>query len=129
MEHVLLVEDDAILRKLVGNFLKAESYIVEEAGSVEEAKYIIDTELIDIIVADFQLGMGTARDLYEWLVLKYPKMKDQFIVVSGWLDIEGFPYFLGKPFRVDDLIGVIRQAMQGSIGEIPPPSSRVRKKA
>jgi DNA-binding response OmpR family regulator len=114
VEHVLLVEDEPTLRKLVCTFLRAEDYIVEEADSVEGAKSIIDTELIDLIVADFRLGADTATSLYQWLLEKYPGMKDRFIVVSGWPDVEGFPYFLAKPFRVDDLIEVIKQATRSS---------------
>ena len=72
MEHVLLVEDEPVLRKLVCTFLRAEDYIVEEADSVEEAKLIIATELIDLIVADFRLGPDTANDLYKWLLEKHP---------------------------------------------------------
>lgn len=127
MEHVLLVEDEPVLRKLICTFLRSEDYIVEEADSVEGAKLIIDTELIDLIVADFRLGVDTANDLYQWVLEKYPRMKDRFIVVSGWPDIEGFPYFLAKPFRVGDLIEVIRQAMRGSTSEVAPPNSMIRE--
>lgn len=118
MEHVLLVEDEPVLRKLICNFLRSDGYVVSEADSVEGSKSIIDTELIDLIVADFQLGDQTANDLYQWVLDKYPRMKGRFIVVSGWPDIEGFPHFLSKPFRVYDLIEVIRQAMGGSEGGV-----------
>ena len=127
MEHVLLVEDEPVLRKLICTFLRSEDYIVEEADSVEGAKLIINTELIDLIVADFRLGTDTANDLYQWLLEKYPRMKDRFIVVSGWPDIEGFPYFLAKPFRVNELIEVINQAMKGSANEVAPPNSVIRE--
>lgn len=105
-----MVEDEPVLRRLVGNFLRAEGYTVDEADSVEGAKRIITTELIDLIVADFGLGAGTATDLYQWLVDKYPRMKSRFIVVSGWPDLDGFPYFLSKPFRLTDLIAIIKLA-------------------
>lgn len=121
MEHVLLVEDEPVLRKIICTFLRSEGYIVGETDSVEGAKYIIDTELIDLIVADFRLGSSTANDLYQWVLEKYPRMKDRFIVVSGWPDIEGFPYFIAKPFRVDDLIKVIRQVMKGFQDKLDPP--------
>lgn len=113
MEHVLLVEDEPVLRKLVGTFLRAEDYIVEEADSVEGAKRIITTEVIDLIVADFSLGASTATDLYQWLVDKHPRMKSRFIVVSGWPDLDGFPYFLAKPFRLTELTSIIRLAITG----------------
>lgn len=106
-----MVDDEPVLRKLVSTFLRAEGYSITEADSVEGAKQTLDTESIDLIVSDFQLGVNTAGELYQWVLQKYPKMRSRFIVVSGWADIDGFPYFLAKPFRVDDLIKVIRQAM------------------
>ena len=123
MEHVLLVEDEPVLRKLVCTFLRAEDYIVEEADSVEGAKLIIDTELIDLVVADFRLGPDTASNLYQWVIEKYPRMKDRFIVVSGWPDVDGFPYFLSKPFRVNELITLIQLAVSRQYIEDPPKSS------
>lgn len=120
MEHVLLVEDESVLRKIVCTFLRAEGYIVGETDSVEGAKRIIDTELIDLIVADFRLGKDTANDLYQWVLEKYPRLSGRFIVISGWPDIKGFPYFLEKPFRVDELIKVIRQVMREASGEVTP---------
>jgi DNA-binding response OmpR family regulator len=115
VEHVLLVEDESALRKMICTFLRAEDYIVEEADSVDSAKYIIDTGLIDLVIADFSLGAGTATNLYQWILEKYPKMKNRFIVVSGWPDIEGFPYFLAKPFRVHELIEIIKLATKSSM--------------
>jgi DNA-binding response OmpR family regulator len=128
VEHVLLVEDEPVLRKLICTFLRSEDYIVEEADSVEGAKRIIDTELIDLIVSDFRLGPDTAGDLYQWLLEKYPRMSSRLIVISGWPDIEGFPYFLPKPFRVGELITIIRMAMDLPITEeVAAPNSRTRE--
>jgi DNA-binding response OmpR family regulator len=111
VEHVLLVEDEAILRKVFCTFLRAEGYRVEEASTVEEAQCIIDTELIDLVVSDLKLGLQSAEDLYQWILSKYPAMQDRFIVVSGWPEVEGFPYFLPKPFHIDALIELINVAL------------------
>jgi len=108
MNRVLLVEDESALRKLIRTFLKAENYIVEETDSVEGAKRIIATGLVEVIVADFKLGAGTATELYQWLVDKDLQLKDRFIVVSGWPDLEGFPYFLSKPFHLTELVSTIK---------------------
>ena len=111
MEHVLLVEDEPILRKMFCTFLRADGYIVEEASTVEDAKSIMDTELIDMVVSDLKLGLQSAEDLYQWILSKYPDMRDRFIVISGWPDVEDFPYFLPKPFHIDALLDLINVAM------------------
>jgi len=114
MEHVLLVEDEPILRKMFCTFLRAEGYIVEAASTLDEAKLLLDNELIDLVVSDLRLGSGSADDLYKWILGKYPAMKERFIVISGWPEVEGFPYFLAKPFHIDALIEIIKLAMRGS---------------
>lgn len=114
MEHVLLVEDEPILRKMFSTFLKAEGYTVEVASTVAEAQHIINTEIIDLVVSDLKLGLQTAHDLYQWVLERYPGLGGRFIVISGWPDVEGFPYFLPKPFHIDALINLIRQAIDDS---------------
>jgi DNA-binding NtrC family response regulator len=111
VEHVLLVEDEPMLRKMFCTFLRAEGYIVEEASSVDRAKSIIDTEIIDIVISDLKLGLQSAEDLYQWILGKYPDMRDRFIVISGWPEVEGFPYFLPKPFHIDALLELLNVAL------------------
>jgi DNA-binding response OmpR family regulator len=123
VEHVLLVEDEPVLRKMFCTFLRAEGYIVEVAKTIDEAKCLMDTELIDLVVSDLRLGSESAEDLYQWIVDKYPAMKERFIVISGWPEVEGFPYFLAKPFHIDALIDLIQLAMRGSsIMDLAPQS-------
>ena len=106
-----MVEDEPMLRKMFCTFLRAEGYIVEEASTVDGAKSIIDTELIDMVVSDLKLGLQTAEDLYQWILSKYPGMRDRFIVISGWPEVEGFPYFLPKPFHIDALFELLNVAL------------------
>ena len=111
MEHILIVEDEAALQRMFATFLRSEGYLVELASTVEEAQHIIDTELIDLVVSDLKLGLKTAYELYSWLIEKYPRMQGRFIVMSGWPDVEGFPYFLAKPFRIDALLRLITSVL------------------
>jgi two-component system response regulator HydG len=128
VEHVLLVEDEPILRRMFCTFLRAEGYIVEDAKTLDEAKRILDTELIDLVVSDLKLGLESAEDLYQWVVERYPAMKERFIVISGWPEVEGFPYFLEKPFHIDTLIETIKLAMKGSSIVGLAPMGEIREK-
>ena len=115
-----MVEDEPMLRKMFCTFLRAEGYIVEEASTVSEAKSIIATELIDLVVSDLKLGLQSAEDLYKWISGQYPDMRDRFIVISGWPEVEGFPYFLSKPFHIDTLLDLINVALgrTSSVGRL-----------
>src|SRR5512139_342454 len=76
---VLLIEDDAVDQVAFKRFLDAEhrelSYRV--AGSVSEAKKILETEAFDVVVTDYLLGDGTAFDVLE-LNLESP-----VIIITG----------------------------------------------
>lgn len=57
---VLLVEDDALVRLTLADFLEAASLEFLEAGSAEEALAILNNpaQLVDVLVTDLDLGPG-----------------------------------------------------------------------
>ncbi len=77
--HVLLIEDDKIDQMAFERMVKNEhlSYDYTIAGSVTEAKYLLNSSKFDFIIADYLLGDGTAFDLFD-LINGTP-----FIFVTG----------------------------------------------
>ena len=108
---ILLVEDEPIVRKLLRNFLEMLGFRVVETSTVEEAQAIISVELVDLIISDYMLSGKSGRYLYEWLLEVYPRLANRFIVISGWPDVEGFPWFIAKPFTLKVLEEVVRKAL------------------
>jgi DNA-binding NtrC family response regulator len=80
-------------------------------GGFRLSSSLSTTELIDLVVSDLKLGLQSAEDLYKWISGQYPDMRDRFIVISGWPEVEGFPYFLYKPFHIDTLLDLINVAL------------------
>ncbi|MCZ6774823.1 MAG: sigma 54-interacting transcriptional regulator [Ignavibacteria bacterium] len=68
--RVLLIEDDQIDQMAFKRFVKAEnlSYDYIIAGSVSEAKSVLDSEKFDIVILDYLLGDGTAFDLFDSII-------------------------------------------------------------
>jgi ActR/RegA family two-component response regulator len=69
MINLLLVEDDIVDQKA---FLRAmrtgqTRYDYSIAGSVREARSLMQSVRYDVILADYQLGDGTALDIMETL--------------------------------------------------------------
>lgn len=64
---VLLIEDDAIDRMAFKRLVVKEnlSYDYTLTGSISEARRILSSDPIDIIIADYFLGDGTAFDILE----------------------------------------------------------------
>ena len=73
---VLLVEDDPLNRRMLGELLRRRGYEVELAASVTEA---VERGPADVVVADAHLPDGTARDVAD----AFEPSSTPMIVLSG----------------------------------------------
>lgn len=66
-EKILLVEDNAVNRRLAGFILRSQGYQVSEATTAQEAFEMLKTERPDLIVMDIQLpgkdGLEITKEL------------------------------------------------------------------
>ena len=85
-ETILVVDDDAGIRRLVTATLMPLGYTVIEAGSGEEALQIAATEpgLIDLLLTDVIMPGISGRLLAERLTPTHPEM--QVVYMSGYTD-------------------------------------------
>lgn len=88
--RILLIEDDKLDQTAFMRMVEQEKlpYDCTIAGSVSEAKSILDSEQFDIIISDYHLGDGTALDTLE-LVKNTPVVLttatgDEEVVVKAW---------------------------------------------
>ena len=115
-ETVLLVEDEAAVRKLAANVLKSCGYRVLAAQDGVEA---LDTgtgcsETIDLLVTDVIMPNMNGTELAKSLQRQYPEM--QVLYMSGYAgeEIEGDgaltadASFLSKPFSIAELTQKVR---------------------
>jgi CheY-like chemotaxis protein len=118
-ETVLLVEDDASVRRFVRQVLEQHGYVVLEAMDHPSALAVVQQrrETIDIIVTDVVMPRGTGPELVRALAPILPGVPALFI--SGYADAVlarqvTFPkasHFLQKPFSAADLLARIRQIL------------------
>ncbi|MFO0679179.1 MAG: response regulator transcription factor [Polyangiaceae bacterium] len=75
--HLLLVEDDARFRTLVGRALRNEPgiVVVDEVGTPESAEAVLATGArIDVALVDLKLGERSGVDLIRSLASRYPEL-------------------------------------------------------
>ena len=118
-EVVLVVEDDALVRKYVVTQVGSLGYTTLEAGNAAEALVVIDnTEGIDLLFTDVIMpGSMNGRQLADEALKRRPALKTLFtsgytenaIVHHGRLDTGVL--LLAKPYRKFDLARMIRQAL------------------
>lgn len=112
MATVLYVDDDDALRDVVGTWLRRSGHVVHTAGSIAEAKRLVEAHDFDGAFIDVWLGDGTGFELHGWLESHAPRLAKHAVFVtgdvvhpaseSGRLRALGRPV-LAKPFLLGEL--------------------------
>jgi PAS domain S-box-containing protein len=117
-ETVLVVEDDALVRKYVLAQVASLGYTTLEAANAAEALKIIDSTHVDLLFTDVIMPGGmNGRQLVDEALKRQPSLKTLFtsgytenaILHHGRLD-EGV-LLLAKPYRKPELARMIRVAL------------------
>jgi PAS domain S-box-containing protein len=119
-EVVLLVEDDAGVRRIAGRTLERAGYRVLEAGTAHEALTVVQgiEGSIDLLLTDVVMPGMSGRQLCEQLWLRRPDLSVLFM--SGYpgdpgtrdqLLEPGAP-FLAKPFTSEELLEAVRGVLK-----------------
>ncbi|UJF32439.1 response regulator transcription factor [Paenibacillus hexagrammi] len=121
MFHVLVVDDERIAVKGITLGIDwSDLPIVEmhEALDVKEAKHILETKKIDVMISDIEMPGATGLDLQEWLRTHSPHTETIFL--TGHANFEyaqqairlgSFDYVL-KPVDHERLKEIVAQALE-----------------
>src|SRR3982750_624017 len=118
LKHLLLVEDEAPLRQAIAEQLGDRGYLVQQAGSGEDALAHLADFAFDIIVTDLRLPGIDGSAVIQAAVARYPDIIA--IVVTGYGTVKdaveaikrGAWDFVNKPFQIDELLHVLDSALE-----------------
>jgi DNA-binding NtrC family response regulator len=117
-KHLLLVEDEKVLRESLAARLGEHGFDVEQAESGERALEQIAEFAFDIVITDLRLpGLDGTRVL-EGALARYPEIVG--IIVTGYGTVKdaveaikrGATDFVTKPFQFDELLHVVNSALE-----------------
>lgn len=118
-EAVLLVEDDAMVRRLARRLLAARGYAVIEASGGGDALLRWDEVggEVDLLVTDVVMPAMSGKQLHERLLARRPGLR--VLYMSGYTDeavaqhgvLEPDTPFLHKPFTSESLAAAVRAAL------------------
>lgn len=115
--HILIVEDEERLRKLVRKYLLLEGYNVHEAANGLEAMDVFETETIDLVVLDVMMpyknGYEVARDIRRTSqvpIIMLTARSEEEDKLQGF-DI-GIDDYVTKPFSTRELIARIKALLK-----------------
>lgn len=115
--RVLVVDDEAIVRMGVADYLRSCGFEVEEAGSCSSALSALLDGGFDLAIIDYALPDGTALDILREHRIR--GLRVPMIVLTGYGSItlavqamqEGAEHFLTKPVEFDALLAVVRRVI------------------
>jgi signal transduction histidine kinase len=118
-ETILVVDDEASIRKLVRDTLEPLGYKILEAANGEEALayYRDNHDTIDLLLTDVVMPKMTGKKLAELLLQEYPGLK--ILYMSGYTDnvithkgiLDRGIHFLNKPLVPSILTKKIREVL------------------
>ncbi|MBL8701907.1 MAG: response regulator [Alphaproteobacteria bacterium] len=133
LPHVLIVDDDHEIRRLVGRFLTENGMRATAVRDTKEADAAIDSGRVDLVVLDLMLpgedGLSYARRLRQRAatpILMLTARGDDTDRIVG-LEL-GADDYLGKPFNPRELLARIRAVLRRTADQKPGPSrARLRR--
>jgi CheY-like chemotaxis protein len=116
---VLLVEDEPALATAVADALTDAGYRVQRAADGKEALERVAAAVFDLVICDLKMPRLDGPSFYRLLSERKPTLARHVIFVTGDVagtDAERFLAdsgcrWLPKPFRLNDLLGVVQEVM------------------
>jgi two-component system, OmpR family, KDP operon response regulator KdpE len=120
--EILIIDDEAQMRKLLDITLQSNDYTVKEASTAKEGIIMAANHPPDLIILDLGLpddnGHSVLKKLREWytnpIMILSVQNNEEDIVKA--LD-NGANDYLTKPFRTGELLARIRSAIRSSVIE------------
>ncbi|MDE0969453.1 MAG: sigma-54 dependent transcriptional regulator [Octadecabacter sp.] len=122
MGDILITDDERDIRELISDILKDEGFSTRLAGTSDECMAQIDKAVPALMILDIWLkdSQMDGIDILKQVKRDHPEMP--VVIISGHGNIEiavaaikqGAYDFIEKPFNIDQLMVVIRRAMETS---------------
>ncbi|MDM7858580.1 sigma-54-dependent transcriptional regulator [Thiopseudomonas acetoxidans] len=114
MPHILIVEDEPIIRSALKRLLERNGYQTSEAGSVQEAQPLLAANEFDLIVSDLRLPSAPGTEMIKLageipvlIMTSYASLRSAVDSMKlGAID------YIAKPFEHDDMLQSIARILQ-----------------
>jgi DNA-binding NtrC family response regulator len=116
--HLLIVDDELIVRESLGNWLKEEGYSVDTSDNGLDALKKLESKGYDLVIADIKMPGMDGIELLERCKKLDPDL--QVCVITAYASIDtavqamkkgAFDYIV-KPFNPEDVSQIIRRALK-----------------
>ena len=113
MKTILILEDDVIFSRSIGNWLKKKGMVTEHATTLSAARKALSAREFDLVLADLRLPDGNSTSLLEWMNERF--YATPFLIMTNYGQVEnaveamqlGAANYLCKPVQPDKLLEAI----------------------
>jgi DNA-binding response OmpR family regulator len=118
--QILLVDDEAGIRKILRLFLELEGFTVFEAVTANQAIQLIKKEKPHLVILDIILCGQTGFDVCEW-IKSNPETKDIYVILFTALNQDhdyreglrvGCDLYLTKPQNPKDIVEKVKEFLK-----------------
>ena len=114
MSHILIVEDESVIRAALGRLLERNGFQVSEAESAESARELLGKEAVDLIIADLRLPGGPGTDVIDvagdapvLVMTSYASVRSAVESMKlGAVD------YIAKPFDHDEMLLTVQRILE-----------------
>ena len=115
--RIMVVDDEQVIRDVLTDFFTGENFVVESMSSGEEALTELENKHYDLILSDMKMPGISGIELLKQI--RDRKLDTLVIIMTGFgtvdtavaaMKLGAFDY-INKPFKLDELIQVIRRAI------------------
>ncbi|MBV1926079.1 MAG: sigma-54 dependent transcriptional regulator [Rhodobacteraceae bacterium] len=122
MSDILIVDDERDIRELVSDILEDEGYATRLVGNSDDCMAAINQEAPALLILDIWLKDSRMDGIDILKAVKRDNPDIPVVIISGHGNIEiavaaikqGAYDFIEKPFNIDQLMVVVRRAMEAS---------------
>eukprot|EP01037_Dinobryon_pediforme_P016374 gene16374-16552_t len=129
MGNILIIEDDVTFSQMLQNFLQKKGHSIITAANIKSGLKYFDEQKFDLLLLDYRLPDGTGMEVLERMndtanhtpVVIMTSLNDVRTAVKA-IRSGAFDY-ITKPVNPDELLMIMRSALQGKNTEPEPKSS------
>lgn len=122
MSDILIVDDERDIRELISDILEDEGFATRLAGNSDDAMAAVNAEPPALMILDIWLKDSQMDGIDILKAVKRDNPDVPVVIISGHGNVEiavaaikqGAYDFIEKPFNIDQLMVVIRRAMETS---------------
>ncbi len=135
--HVLVVEDEPTVARLIADVLEDEGMHVEVLLDGREALDCAARQTFDLVICDMKMPGLDGQHFYKSLESSGNPLRERFLFVTGdiiaaqtreFLERNHLPH-VAKPFRVEELTEKVHDVLAITAHHQPPPAEAARKNA